>query len=457
MTDLTIDGEIFRVEVEGDSAQPVLLLSGSLGADLSMWDAQMPAFLAHFRVVRYDPRGHGRSTREGAPYSLARLGADVLAILDALAIERTHFLGLSMGGAVGQWLLVNAPERIDRAVLANTNARFAPSQLWNERILSVLSKGTQALAAATMERWFSKGFRAGKAETVAAIDRVFRATSREGYAASSAALRDMDMREALRAVDRPVLLLTGVDDSIASAADIATMLDAIPGARHVELDCKHISNIEAQTAFDAAVVAFLTAPVRAGKTRPPKAAATPATRRLAGRRTAVRSPLKRAGASVAPARRRPAVDPARAVSKPARTKTSPRKAARPASPRRVSPVVARLPVAKAVPPKPASAKSPVRKAKPAVKSSVPSTPKPRRGAALSAATRKAVAKKAVTKKAVTKKAVTKKGGIQKNAVKKAAAKKTVKKATTAKKVIGKPAARRPTKKQPGRSGGRSRR
>ena len=441
MTNLTIDGETFRVEVEGDPSRPALLLSSSLGADLSMWNAQMPAFLAQFRVVRYDPRGHGGSTRAGAPYSLARLGADALAILDALDIERTHFLGISMGGAVGQWLLVNAPERIDRAVLANTNARFGAPQGWNERIRSAVSHGTQALAAATMERWFSAGFRADHADNVAAMDKVFRATSSEGYAAACAALRDMDMREALRAVDRPVLLVTGRDDSIASAADIATMLGAIPGAQHIELDCKHISNIGAQAAFDAAVVAFLTAPIRASKARakasPP---AKPATRRLARRVTAARSPLKPARAAATPARRRPAKESARSEAKPARAKASPRKAARPASTRRVSPVAARAPVAKA-----AAAKSPARKAKPA---KAPATAKPRRGVAISPATRKAVAKKAVTKKAVTKK----------GAVKKATAKKVVKKATPTKKVTAKPAARRPTKKtRPGRPGGRGRR
>ena len=446
MTDLMVGGERFRVEVEGDPERPVLLLSSSLGADLSMWDAQMPALLAHFRVVRYDPRGHGRSTIDGVPYSLAQLGTDVLAILDALEIERAHFLGISMGGAVGQWLLVNAPERVERAVLANTNARFAPPQLWNERIRTVLSKGTQALAAATMERWFSTGFRADHADKVAAMDKVFRATSGEGYAAAAAALRDIDMREALRAVDRPVLLVTGRNDSIASAADVATMLDAIAGARHVELDCKHISNIEAQAAFDAAVIGFLTAPIRAGKARAPKAkTAKPATRRLARPGTAARSPLKRTRAAATPARRRPAAEAARASVKPAPAKASPRKATRPASTRRVSSVAARAPVAKTGRDgKAAPAKKPVRKAKPVAKAAVSASAKPRRGATASAATRKAVGRKAVTKKAVTKK----------SAVKKAAAKKAV---PGAKKVVAKPAARRPAKgKRPGRPDGRRR-
>ena len=445
MSGITIDGEHFRVEVEGDPARPVLLLSSSLGADLSMWDAQMPAFLGEFRVVRYDPRGHGRSTTAGAPYSLARLGADVLAILDALEIERTHFLGISMGGAVGQWLLVNAPERIDRAVLANTNARFGPPQLWNERIRVVRSHGTQALAAATMERWFSQSFRAEAADKVAVMDKVFCVTSSEGYAAAAGALRDMDLREALRTIDRPVLLVTGRDDGIASAADIATMLSAIPGVRHVQLECQHISNIEAQAAFDAAAIGFLTAPLRAGKPKA-KPAAKPATRRRPG--AAARNPLKRTPATAAPVRRRPATTATRASAKPAPAKTSSRKAARPAATRRVSPVAARAPVAKKAIAKKApvskatAAKSPARKAKSVVK--VTAKAKPRRKATASVATRKAVAKKAVTKKAVTKKTG-----------KKVVAKKGAK--TAAKKVMAKPTARRPTKKRPGRPAGRSRR
>jgi 3-oxoadipate enol-lactonase len=450
MTDLTIDGETFRVEVEGDPARPVLLLASSLGAGLTMWDAQMPAFLQHFRVVRYDPRGHGGSTRAGAPYSLARLGGDALAILDALGIERAHIVGISMGGAVAQWLLVNAPERVDRAVLVCTNARFAPPQLWNERIGKVLSHGTQALASVTMERWFSEGFRASHADVVAATEKVFRATSAEGYAAAAAALRDMDMREALRSVERPVLVVTGRDDGIASPADIAGMLSAIAGARHVELDCKHISNIEAQADFDAAVIAFLTGPVPARARKPrevkPKAVAKPATRRPAGRTILARSPLKRTRAVAPPERRPRPADPTRAAAKPAR-KAAPRKAARPGATRRASPVAARAPVEKA------AAKTPARKTKTAA-TKTPATTKPRRATKASTATRKAVAKKAVTKKAVTKKAATKKPVTKKVPAKKVAAKTRASSAPTK---PAKPGARRTTKKRPGRPGPRGRR
>ena len=192
------DGCAIYVEVDGPERAPALMLSNSLGTTLHMWDAQVAPFTRYFRLVRYDRRGHGRSGVPKGPYTMDRLGRDVLAVLDALGIERVNWCGLSMGGMVGQWLGANAPERIERLVLTNTSSYFADKTMWNERLKLVREKGVAAFAAANMERWFTKGFRERSPKVVAWMQEMFAATPLEGYLACGEAVRDMDHRELLQ-------------------------------------------------------------------------------------------------------------------------------------------------------------------------------------------------------------------------------------------------------------------
>lgn len=151
------DGDL-NYSLEGPAGAPVLLLSNSLGTDLGMWDTQIPALTAHFRVLRYDTRGHGASLVTPGPYAIGQLGADVLALLDALELPRVHFCGLSMGGLIGQWLGIHAGERLGRLVLCNTAAKIASDEVWNTRIDTVLKGGEQAmrdLRDASVARWFT--------------------------------------------------------------------------------------------------------------------------------------------------------------------------------------------------------------------------------------------------------------------------------------------------------------
>ena len=131
---IDIKGERFHVQIDGEEGKPALLLSNSLSSDLSMWDDQIPAWAEHFRVVRYDQRGHGKSVVSPGPYSIAQLGRDAVAILDALGVVKAHWCGLSLGGMVGMWVLTHAGHRIERAVLANTAAHMGPPDLWNGRM-----------------------------------------------------------------------------------------------------------------------------------------------------------------------------------------------------------------------------------------------------------------------------------------------------------------------------------
>lgn len=254
---ITIGHEEFEVRIDGADSAPALLLSNSLSSDMSMWDDQIPLWSRHFRVIRYDQRGHGRSIVSPAPYTMEQLGRDALGVLDALGVERAHFCGLSMGGMVGMWLLAHAPERIDRAVLANTAAYMGPADLWNGRVAAAESGGMEALVDATIARWFPEPFRAAAPATIERMRAMILGTPVAGYQGSCLAIRDMDQRESIKAIRNPVLVIIGSKDPATKPADGEAIVAAIPGARKCLLDAAHISNIEQAEQFAAEVDAFL--------------------------------------------------------------------------------------------------------------------------------------------------------------------------------------------------------
>ncbi len=256
---IEVQRERFNCRVDGPADAPVLVLSNSLGTNLAMWEAQMPALTAHFRVLRYDQRGHGSSMVTPGAYAIDTLGRDVLGLLDALKIPRVHFCGLSMGGATGMWLAVHAPERIDRLVLANTAARFGTTEAWNARIDAVRKGGVEAIADAVLERWFTPGFRARAPETVARMRETLVATPAEGYVGCCAAIRDVDLRSAIGRIARPTLVIVGTHDVATPPAEGHAVAERIRGARCFELDAAHISNVEAAGRFTTEVVDFLIA------------------------------------------------------------------------------------------------------------------------------------------------------------------------------------------------------
>ncbi len=293
-------GELnFNVEVEGPFKAPFLMLSNSLGTNYRMWDPQMPELTRHFRVIRYDSRGHGRSHADDGPYSIAGLGRDALAIMDALGVTKTHWIGLSKGGMIGQWLLANAPQRLDRTVLANTGAHMGPVDLWNNRIRAARSGGMDTLAAGTIDRWFTKDFQKANPEAIEKILAMLQTTPPQGYAASCAAIRDMDQRESIRSIrDKPVLVIVGRHDPATPPALGKLIASSIEGARTVTLNAAHLSNIEDAENFTKAVVDFLTGktPVSPPPDKPAKKAAkTPvapkaATKKAAGKKAAAKKP-----------------------------------------------------------------------------------------------------------------------------------------------------------------------
>lgn len=260
------DGELNYLlderRLEGPDAAPVLLLSNSLGTDLHMWDAQIAAFTQHFRVLRYDTRGHGQSLVTAGAYSIEQNGRDVLALLDALEIAQVSFCGLSMGGLIGQWLALNAPERLQRLVLCNTAAKIGSPEVWNPRIETVLREGPAAMLAlrdASIARWFTPGFALAEPAKVEAVVGMLAATSPQGYAGNCAAVRDADFREQLGAIKLPLLLVCGNQDGVTTVADGRFIRECVEGAELLELPTAHLSNVEAADAFSQPVLAFLQA------------------------------------------------------------------------------------------------------------------------------------------------------------------------------------------------------
>jgi 3-oxoadipate enol-lactonase len=242
---------------DGPVEAPLLVLSHSLGADLSMWDPQIAPFARNYRVCRYDTRGHGASSVTAGPYTIERLGTDVIGLLDELHIPRVSFCGLSLGGMIGMWLGTHAPDRIDKLVLCNTAARLGSDELWNGRITAVREGGISALATTVIERWFTASFRERAPEPVDRVRRTLLATHVEGYAAGCGAIRDMDLREMIGAVRAPTLIIAGTHDPATTPADGCLIAASILGARYVELDAAHLSNIEAAERFTAEVLGFL--------------------------------------------------------------------------------------------------------------------------------------------------------------------------------------------------------
>ena len=256
---LEIGDAQLNYRLDGPARAPVLVLSNSLGTQLDMWAPQVAAFSERFRVLRYDSRGHGQSAVTPGPYTIERLGRDVIAMLDALAIERAHFCGLSKGGMVGMWLGVNASPRIDRLVLANTAAKVGTAELWNARIEAVRQGGMAAVADTVVGRWFTDGFRAREAAAVSRVRQMLLDTPPEGYIACCAAVRDMDQREDIAHISRPTLVIAGTYDAATPPVDTRRVAETVSGARYVELDSSHLSNVEQAGRFTEEAMGFLTA------------------------------------------------------------------------------------------------------------------------------------------------------------------------------------------------------
>jgi 3-oxoadipate enol-lactonase len=243
-------------QLDGPAAAPVLLLSNSLGTNLSLWEPQIPAFATTFRVLRYDSRGHGQTPATVGDYSIELLAHDALNLLDTLKFDRVHFCGLSIGGLTGMWLGAHAPQRFDKLILSNTAPKIGIRENWNARIQSVRDNGTKSISEGVVEKWFTAPFRAKEPVLVAKTKQMIDTTSTAGYNGSCAAVRDADLWSELRKIQAPTLVFGGTHDQSVPAANAQKFAQQIQGAKFIELDAAHISNIEAAEKFTAEAVAF---------------------------------------------------------------------------------------------------------------------------------------------------------------------------------------------------------
>jgi len=245
-------------EISGQG--PWLTLSHSLAAHLGMWEPQVQALSRHFSVLRYDTRGHGGTSAPPGPYTLARLADDAAALLDHLDIGRTHWLGLSMGGMIGQTLAIRHPQRLDHVVLADTTGQVpaAGAAMWADRVRIARSEGMAALVEPTLSRWFTEPFRRAQPDWMDRIGAMIRATPVEGYAGCCAAIAATDTLTELATLRQPALVLVGEHDA-ATPPDAARAIAAHwPGAKLVVIpSASHLSNVEQAAAFNAAVEGFL--------------------------------------------------------------------------------------------------------------------------------------------------------------------------------------------------------
>ena len=252
------DGTRLAYYVDGPADAPPLLFAHSLGVDAGTWAPQVRALSGERRIVRYDARGHGHSDAPAGASDIALLARDALAVLDAAGVDRADMVGLSMGGMVGMWLAVHAPQRLRRLVLANTAAHIPLGERWNQLIATAQSRGMGAIARGTLERWVGAHFKAQEPAAFAALVAAMEAMSAQGYAGCVAALRDADLRDELSRIALAVRVLTGADDLATPPAAADALAAAIPGARALVLaGAGHLSNIEQPEAFNDALRSFL--------------------------------------------------------------------------------------------------------------------------------------------------------------------------------------------------------
>ena len=243
--------------LDGPADAPLLVFSNSLGTDLSLWAAQVPVFARNFRVLRYDTRGHGQSSVSSEPVTLKALANDVTALVDHVGAERFSFCGISLGGMTGMELALRQPERLNALVLSNTAARIGTPETWNARVESVRSHGMQSIVDASMDRWFTAGFRSKHSGIIAHIRECFVNTPPDGYIHCCEAIRDTDLRELVSGIRVPTLVIAGSQDPATTVEDARFLAEKIAESKCIEMRAAHLSNVEAAQDFSEAVSSFL--------------------------------------------------------------------------------------------------------------------------------------------------------------------------------------------------------
>lgn len=254
------NGIQMNYELSGKKEAPVAMLSHSLGSSLLMWNPQRKVLEAHFQVLRYDIRGHGKSEAPPGAYTLELLGEDAVALLDALGIDQVHWVGLSMGGMIGQSIALNYPKRLMSLALCDTMAVIAPEAqpIWQERIDVVREKGVASQLEPTMERWFTPSFLKLNPYVLGVIRQEFLATPAQGYLGCIYAIRNLDYLDRLKDIRIPTLIMVGEDDPGTPVAASQAMHQRILNSKLVIIQsARHLSNVEQSEVFNTNLLTFL--------------------------------------------------------------------------------------------------------------------------------------------------------------------------------------------------------
>jgi len=255
---LKANGIEINYEIDGDG--PWVTFSHSLACNLSMWDEQVRALKGRYRVLRYDTRGHGQTSAPAGAYSLDQLADDLKGLLDGLGVSATHFVGLSMGGMIGQVFALKYPAMVQSLALCDTTSRYAPgaAAVWEERIRTVGAKGMEPMVAATLERWFTAPFRARRRDLMDRVGAMIRSTPAPGYIGCCHALPKINVTERLRDVRCPALVIVGEDDP-GTPVEMARDIHAALPIADLAVLCRasHLSNVEQPEEFNRALGGFL--------------------------------------------------------------------------------------------------------------------------------------------------------------------------------------------------------
>lgn len=258
MSDPRPEGPQLTASLDGPPGAPVLVLGNSLGTSRTVWDRQVAALGERFRLLRFELPGHGGSTAWPGPYTIAGLGAGVLALLDSAEVERAAYCGISLGGMIGMWLAANAPDRVAALGLVCTSACLPPADGWRARADQVLATGLASISVQSAGRWFTPGFASREPEVVASFVAELESTDPVGYAGCCLAIADMDLRADLSSIKAPTLVISGADDPATPPDHGAAIADGISGARQIVVkDAAHLANVSSPAEVTAALLDHL--------------------------------------------------------------------------------------------------------------------------------------------------------------------------------------------------------
>ena len=252
------NGASIAYALEGPEDKDIVILSNSLMSTMDMWKPQIPVLHNEFQTLRYDTRGHGQSEITSGPYSISLLANDVLHMMDGLRIEKAHFVGLSMGGMIGQYLGANHADRFYSLGLCDTASEMPTLDMWNDRISTARNEGIEGLVEGTLQRWFTPSYRESNKSDIDFVADMIRTTQVDGYIANATAVRDMSLTAFLKYISVPTLVMTGREDPACTLEASEIIHEQVAGSKLVVIDdAAHLSNIEKPDVFNEALFNFL--------------------------------------------------------------------------------------------------------------------------------------------------------------------------------------------------------